>query len=94
MPVEGASKQVRGWVDGCEGLYLIGWATTEPSLENSRIEVKSPDGQMIAVARASRHRADLAEVGKGRTNISFRIPLRKLNGVDRLHVFADGTELP
>ena len=99
MPVKGTSSvQVHGRVEGFEGLYIIGWAITGSGLENSKIEVKSPDGQTIAAARASRHRADLAEVGKGRTNISFRIPLPKLapklDGVDRLHVYADGTELP
>ena len=53
-----------------------------------------PSGELLATGRASRHRPDLASLGLGRTTLAFRIPVALGTAPQRLHVYADGEELP
>lgn len=86
--------KVKGHVDGLEGCYLVGWAIAEPDVGNCAITVKDSDGTVVAKGRASRHRSDLASLGRGRTTLAFRIPLTLTRETRVLNVLANGVELP
>ena len=85
---------VKGRVDGFEGCYLLGWAIAEPDVGNCAITIRDADGTVLAKGRASRHRPDLASLGRGRTTLAFRIPLPLTQDTRVLHVLANGVELP
>jgi GT2 family glycosyltransferase/glycosyltransferase involved in cell wall biosynthesis len=85
---------IRGYVDGMQGSYISGWAVAEPDTGNCAIEIIDGQGKKIATGRASRHRADLASLGLGRTTLAFRIPVTNPAEPRMLHVFASGVELP
>jgi GT2 family glycosyltransferase len=84
---------VIGHVDGFEGQYLVGWAIADPDVESCVIEAVDEDGHIVGRGRATRARADLRALGRGRTNFAFRIPMR-LGGGRLLRVCAAGQELP
>jgi GT2 family glycosyltransferase/glycosyltransferase involved in cell wall biosynthesis len=75
------------------GAYIAGWALAEPDTGNCAITIVDPEGQVIAKGRASRHRADLACLGAGRTTLAFRIAVK--NGPERRHlrVLANGEDI-
>src|ERR1700735_567707 len=83
---------LRGNVDGMEGGYVVGWAAGTRG--NATITITREDGELLATGRASRHRPDLASLGLGRTSFAFRIPVALGAALQRLHVGADGEELP
>jgi GT2 family glycosyltransferase/glycosyltransferase involved in cell wall biosynthesis len=85
---------VIGHVDGMIGGYVIGWAVAEPDRGNCAIEITDANGEVIAKGRASRHRADLASLGLGRTTMSFRIAISNAPEPRSLHVLANGEALP
>jgi len=86
---------IRGQLDGMEGGYVVGWAAAQPDTGNCVITLTETEGgEVIAKGRASRHRPDLASLGLGRTTFAFRIPLTHMAEPRRVHVWANGEELP
>jgi GT2 family glycosyltransferase/glycosyltransferase involved in cell wall biosynthesis len=85
---------IRGNVDGMLGTYVVGWALATPDTGNCAITILNPAGEVVAKGRASRHRADLASLGAGRTTLAFRIAVKTTDEPQMLRVLADGEELP
>ncbi|OYV34139.1 MAG: hypothetical protein B7Z81_10455, partial [Acidocella sp. 20-61-6] len=85
---------IKGHVDGIEGSYIVGWAIAEPDAGNCAITVTDSDGVVLAKGRASRHRPDLAALGRGRTTLAFRIPITLPQEPRVLNVLANGEQLP
>jgi GT2 family glycosyltransferase len=85
---------IKGHVDDMEGSYVVGWAASVPDTGNCAITITDDNGQLLAKGRASRHRADLAAVGLGRTTLAFRIPVPHIQAPRTLRIFANGEELP
>jgi GT2 family glycosyltransferase/glycosyltransferase involved in cell wall biosynthesis len=83
---------LRGNVDGMEGGYIVGWAVGAQG--NAMITITNEMGDVAAKGRASRHRPDLASLGLGRTSFAFRLAVAFGAAPQRLHVRADGEELP
>jgi GT2 family glycosyltransferase/glycosyltransferase involved in cell wall biosynthesis len=76
------------------GAYVLGWAVAEPDVGNCLIRVVDAEGNTLARGRASRHRADLATLGLGRTTMSFRIAIPAGTARQLLRVFANDEEIP
>ena len=85
---------IMGHVDGMEGSYVVGWALAEPDTGNCTITITDAQGVIVGKGRASRHRPDLAVLGRGRTTIAFRIPVTLTPEPHLLNVLANGEELP
>lgn len=86
--------EIAGRVDGMQGIYVVGWAVADPDIKNCTITAATEDGTVVATGRASRHRADLANLRSGRANIAFWIALPGCTEPRSLHILADGVELP
>ncbi len=85
---------VRGFVDGLIGSAVSGWALAEPDTRSCTVELRDAEGRVVGQARAARQRSDLHGLGLGRANFGFRVPVAGLGDSPRLHVLADGVELP
>ncbi|HQT46006.1 MAG TPA: glycosyltransferase [Acidocella sp.] len=85
---------IKGQVDGMEGGYVVGWAVAEPDAGSCTITLCDAGGTEVARGSASRHRADLAALGLGRTTLAFRIKISLSNKPSVIHVKADGEALP
>lgn len=84
---------IQGHVDAMEGSYVIGWAASMPDTGNCSITITDMDGKILAKGRASRHRADLAALGLGRTTLAYRIAVPLGTEKKQIRVHADGQEL-
>jgi GT2 family glycosyltransferase/glycosyltransferase involved in cell wall biosynthesis len=84
--------KVRGFLDGLEGAYIVGWAFGD-GLSNCAITVVGSDDHVIATGIACVDRPDLRSVGNGRSNIAFRIPLHAIPNGQLVRVLADGVEI-
>ncbi len=86
-------SSIRGQVDGFDGSFIRGWALQITGDTTCLVKISTPDGRVIAEGRASHTREDLRNVGDGRNNFAFRIPVEYPPDVDALHVTADGIAL-
>lgn len=85
---------IRGFVDGLVGSAVSGWAVAQPDTRSCTVEVRDAAGRVVGRGRAARQRTDLLGLGLGRANFGFRVPVAGLGDSPRLHVLADGVELP
>lgn len=85
---------IRGYVDGMEGRYVLGWAAAQPDTGPCAITITDTLGNVLAKGRAANHRADLEGLGLGRATLAFRIPIPLTAENRLLRVWADGVELP
>ncbi len=86
--------EVRGSIDGFEGLYLTGWAVDGAKVGPCLIEVRDAGGRVVASGAATRARPDLAVLGYGRTDFAFRVPVDGIVEDGLFAVTADGVALP
>src|SRR5262245_5489985 len=85
-------RSVIGRIDGLEGCYIVGWALPKQPNKNAVITILNGHKKILATARASRHRSDLAEFGLAASG--FRVPLTDIpKDHELIHVVADGVEL-
>lgn len=84
---------ITGFIDKMEGRYVLGWAHAAGT-SNCTITILDEDSKIIAKGRASRHRPDLSSLNLGRTTLGFRIAIPHSNTKQKIHILADGVELP
>ena len=89
-----AAKSIHGHVERFEGVYVVGWAAPADWASACDIRILSPAGDELARGIADCEREDLMSLGRGRSNMAFRIPVPSFGDNQPLHVFADGCELP
>lgn len=87
------AKVITGFVDKMEGSYVVGWAQSSEN-GNCTITILDAESNLLAKGRASRHRPDLAVLNLGRTTLGFRVAVPLSEKTQRIHVLADGVELP
>ena len=83
---------VRGRVDGMLGRFVSGWALPAHG-RHCAIMVKDAQGGPVVRGMASQERADLADLGLGRSDFAFCLELPGCEQRRAFHVLADGEEL-
>ena len=84
---------IHGQADGFEGAYVTGWAYDDAARAAPEIDVRDADGVSVATGRANRMRPDLNELGIGRFDVAFRVPIPADHPTGPVHLFANGVEL-
>jgi hypothetical protein len=88
------TKPIRGYVDGLEGRFIVGWAVYESDDTACLVTVSTPDGREVGRAHASHPREDLRNIANGRVNFAFRIAVDYPPDAEALHVTFDDVLLP
>ena len=80
-------------MNGMAGSYIIGWAVTASGEGHCDISILNEQGEVLATGIARQHRPDLVNLGTGRTDLAFRMPVTSGPERRQLRVLADGVEL-
>lgn len=86
-------ETITGFVDKMEGSYVLGWVHSSRTTACT-ITILDENAQIIAKGRAARHRPDLVALKLDKTTLGFRIAVPLSSTAQKIHILADGVELP